>query len=240
MNSFRVIPAIDIMGGKCVRLTQGSYSRKTIYKTDPETVAKQFLDNGFDFVHVVDLDGAKTGKPVNLISVEKISATGITIELGGGLRNQDHLMQAMDAGASDLIIGTKLLDLETVISDWITMFPGHLIAGIDAKNGMVAVQGWEKISIITAIELIKKIEEMGFSKLIYTDIEKDGVLAGPNIKEIKKIANATSIPLIASGGVSSMEDIEKIKSISNQNIRGVIVGKAIYENKLSLAALRSC
>ena len=240
MNNFKVIPAIDLIDGKCVRLTQGDYSQKTIYNSDPKTVANQFLDAGFDFVHVVDLDGAKTGKPVNLATIEEIASTGITIELGGGLRNKSHIEQAINAGASDLILGTKLLDQGPVIKEWTKLFPRRLVAGIDAKNGLVAVRGWGKTSSITAVELVKKIEPLGFSRIIYTDIQKDGMLAGPNIEQLKSIADITQLPVIASGGVSSLEDIENIKSLVYLGIEGVIVGKAIYEGKLTLWELSQC
>ncbi len=240
MNNFKVIPAIDLIDGKCVRLTQGDYSQKTIYNSDPKTVALQFLDAGFDFVHVVDLDGAKTGKPINLATIEKIASTGITIELGGGLRDESHLQSAINAGVKDLILGTKLLNLGPVIKKWTKLFPRRLIAGIDAKNGLVAVQGWEKSSSITAVELVKKIEVLGFSRMIYTDIQKDGMLTGPNIEQLKSIVEITQLPVIASGGVSSLEDIENIKSLVSLGIEGVIVGKAIYEGKLTLRELSQC
>jgi len=240
LNELKVIPAIDIIDGKCVRLTQGDYSQKTVYKTDPQTVAQQFFDYGFEFVHVVDLDGAKYGKPVNLPSIEKIASTGITVELGGGLRTHDHLIQARNAGATDFIIGTTLLGSETDISDLIQIFPGHLIAGIDTKNGMMAVNGWGETSSITAGELVDKIERLGFSKIIYTDIQKDGMLTGPNIEQLKSFVGITQLPVIASGGVSSLEDIEDIKSLVCLGIEGVIVGKAIYEGKLTLQELIQC
>ncbi|MCH7612426.1 MAG: 1-(5-phosphoribosyl)-5-[(5-phosphoribosylamino)methylideneamino]imidazole-4-carboxamide isomerase [Candidatus Marinimicrobia bacterium] len=240
MSHFKVIPAIDLIDGKCVRLIQGDYSQKTIYNTDPKTVANQFLDAGFDFVHVVDLDGAKAGKPMNLSTVEKIASTGITIELGGGLRNESHLKQAVNAGAKDLILGTKLLDQGPVITEWTKLFPGRLVAGIDAKNGLVAVHGWGKTSSITAVELVRKIESLGFSRVIYTDIQRDGMLSGPNIEQLKSIAEITKLPVIASGGVSSFEDIENIKSLVDLGVEGVIVGKAIYEGKLTLQELIQC
>lgn len=240
MNNFKIIPAIDLIDGKCVRLTQGDYSQKTVYNFDPKTVANQFLDAGFDFVHVVDLDGAKAGKPMNLSTIEKIVSTGITIELGGGLRNESHLKQAISAGAHDLILGTKLLDQIPVIKKWIKLFPGRLVAGIDAKDGLVAIQGWGKTSSITAVELVRKIESLGFSRVIYTDIQRDGMLTGPNIEQLKSIADITSLSVIASGGVSSLEDIENIKSLVDLGVEGVIVGKAIYEGKLTLRELIQC
>lgn len=240
MNHFNVIPAIDLIDGKCVRLAQGDYTKKMIYNAEPKTVANQFLDAGFDFVHVVDLDGAKAGKPMNLSTIEDIASTGITVELGGGLRNESHLSQAVSAGARDLILGTKLLDQIPAIKEWIKLFPRRLVAGIDAKNGLVVVHGWGKTSSISAVELVKKIEHLGFSRVIYTDIQRDGMLTGPNIEQLKSITEITPLPVIASGGVSSFEDIENIKSLVNLGVEGVIVGKAIYEGKLTLRELIQC
>ncbi len=162
MEKFKIIPAIDLIDGKCVRLIQGDYAQKTIYNADPKSTAEQFLDAGFDLVHVVDLDGAKDGEPKNLKSIEDIASCGITIELGGGLRSESHLKSAINAGAQDLILGTKLLNIGSVIDEWVSMFPNQLVAGIDAKNGLVAVEGWEETSTVSAIDLIKQLGEKGF------------------------------------------------------------------------------
>ena len=234
------MPAIDLIDGKCVRLTQGDYAKKTIYNTDPKTVASQFLDFGFNLVHVVDLDGAKAGEPKNLKTIEYIASTGVSVELGGGLRNKDHLSSALNAGATDLILGTKLLGLGSEIEEWMTLFPNQLVAGIDAKDGMVAVKGWEEISTISAIELMNQIGEKGFKRVIYTDIQRDGMLRGPNLDQLKIFAKNSPIPTIASGGVSSLNDVEKIKKLIDLNVEGVIIGKAIYEGNITLKELSQC
>ena len=240
MFPFKIIPAIDLIDGKCVRLIQGDYAQKTIYNADPRSTAEQFLDAGFDLVHVVDLDGAKDGEPKNLKSIEDIASCGITIELGGGLRTEDHLKSAINAGAQDLILGTKLLNIGSVINEWVSMFPNQLVAGIDAKNGLVAVEGWEETSTVSAIDLIKQLGEKGFKRTIYTDIQRDGMLSGPNLEQLKSFAEYSPISTIASGGVGSITDIQNIKSLSMNNINGVILGKAIYDGKITLKELREC
>ena len=240
MEKFKIIPAIDLIDGKCVRLIQGDYAQKTIYNADPKSTAEQFLDAGFDLVHVVDLDGAKDGEPKNLKSIEDIASCGITIELGGGLRTADHLKSAINAGVQDLILGTKLLNIGSVIDEWVSMFPNQLIAGIDAKNGLVAVEGWEETSTVYAIDLIKQLGEKGFKRTIYTDIQRDGMLSGPNLEQLKSFAEYSPIPTIASGGVGSITDIQNIKSLSMNNINGVILGKAIYDGKITLKELSEC
>lgn len=240
MFPFKIIPAIDLIDGKCVRLIQGDYAQKTIYNADPRSTAEQFLDAGFDLVHVVDLDGAKDGEPKNLKSIEDIASCGITIELGGGLRTKEHLTSAINAGAQDLILGTKLLNIGSVINEWVSIFPNQLVAGIDAKNGLVAVEGWEETSTVSAIDLIKQFGEKGFKRTIYTDIQRDGMLSGPNLEQLKSFAEYSPISTIASGGVGSITDIQNIKSLSMNNINGVILGKAIYDGKITLKELSEC
>tara|TARA_S200000501_G_scaffold54907_1_gene44973 strand:+ start:30777 stop:31496 length:720 start_codon:yes stop_codon:yes gene_type:complete len=238
--SFRIIPAIDIIDGKCVRLSQGDYSKKTIYDENPKSVAENFVDHGFKLVHVIDLDGAKVGEPINLKVVEDIASLGIKVELGGGLRGKEHFYSALNAGAESLILGTKLLGLESKMLEWVKLFPNCFIAGIDAKKGMVATDGWEKTSSVDAKELVKRICKLGFKRVIYTDIKKDGMLNGPNIKELESFAKCATIPIIASGGISSLADIKKIKSLSHLNVNGAIVGKAIYEGIISIYELSRC
>ena len=240
MLPFKIIPAIDLIDGKCVRLIQGNYAKKTVYNNDPKSTAKQFLDTGFDLVHVVDLDGARDGEPKNLQSIEEIASCGITVELGGGLRTLGHLTSAVNAGAQDLILGTKLLNIGPVIDEWMTIFPDRLIAGIDAKNGFVSVEGWEETSSVSAIDLIKRLGEKGFIRTIYTDIQRDGMLTGPNLEQLELFAKQSPIPTIASGGVGSILDVQNIKSMSNKNVSGVILGKAIYDGKITLEALSKC
>jgi len=228
------------MDGKCVRLIQGDYAKKTIYNADPKTIASQILDAGFDLVHVVDLDGAKAGEPKNLKSIEEIASCGIKVELGGGLRTKMHLSSAINSGAQDLILGTKLLNLGSEINEWISQFPNRLVAGIDAKSGLVVVEGWEETSTVSAINLITQLGGKGFKRVIYTDIQRDGMLTGPNLEQLEIFAENSPISTIASGGVGSINDIHNIKSLSVDNIDGVIIGKAIYEGKISLKELSQC
>ena len=231
---FSIIPAIDIIEGKCVRLSQGDYSKKTIYDENPKSVAKNFADHGFNLIHVIDLDGAKVGEPKNLKVVEEIASLGTIVELGGGLREKEHFR------SENLILGTKLLGSESKMLEWVKLFPNCFIAGIDAKKGMVATDGWEKTSSIDAKELIKRIGDFGFERVIYTDIKKDGMLNGPNIEELESFAKCSTIPITASGGISCLDDIKKIKSLSHLNVNGVIVGKAIYEGVISIYELSRC
>ncbi len=238
--NFSIIPAIDIIEGKCVRLSQGDYSKKTIYDENPKSVAKNFADHGFKLIHVIDLDGAKVGEPKNLKVVEEIASLGIKVELGGGLRQKEHFHSAINAGAENLILGTKLLGSGSEILEWVKLFPNCFIAGIDAKKGMVATDGWEKTSSVDAKELIKRIGEFGFERVIYTDIKKDGMLNGPNIEELESFAKCSAIPITASGGISCLDDIKKIKTLSHLNVNGVIVGKAIYEGVISIYELSRC
>jgi phosphoribosylformimino-5-aminoimidazole carboxamide ribotide isomerase len=240
MESFKVIPAIDLMDGRCVRLIRGRFEDKTIYNRAPIDLTKSFLDYGLDRVHVVDLDAVKTGAPVNLVTVEAIVSTGIKVEYGGGLRTVEDLRQVVNCGVKNLILGSNLLAEETILSDWTSRFPNMLIAGIDALDGKVAVHGWQSVTNVDAEVLVKKIESLGFSQIIYTDILRDGTLNGPNLSQLEKIVNNTTLPVIASGGVSCIQDIDSVKKLHSSGVIGVIVGKALYEGKLSLKEMSQC
>ncbi len=240
MAQFKVIPAIDLMDGKCVRLRQGDYAIKTDYAANPVETAQQFLDAGLTIVHVVDLDGARAGAPKNLKTVEKIAATGVTIEFGGGLRTASHLSQALDSGVHDLILGSSLLSKEAEISVWLNQYPGRFVAGIDAKDGQVAISGWEETTTIAATALAQKVTALGFSRIIYTDIAKDGMLQGSNVNQLKTIAKATTLPITASGGVGDIDHIHEVKALANRGITGIIVGKAFYEGKITLNEMAAC
>ena len=238
-NQFKIVPALDIIDGKCVRLFKGDYSKKTIYNEDPVELAKYFLNNGFDLLHMVDLDGAKNGHPINLSTLEKVAKTGIKIEFGGGLRNKHDLQLVNDSGANFLIIGSSLLLNIQEIHSWASNFKNKLVAGIDSKNNMVYTHGWESKSKFSISSALKKISGINFSHLICTDINRDGTLKGPNFKQLKDISNLSEIPIFASGGVSNIDDIKKIKQLQN-GITGVIVGKAFYEGKIKIEEMLEC
>lgn len=241
MKQFRVIPAMDLMEGQCVRLMRGDFGSKTAYSINPVELAKKILDTGLDIIHVIDLDGAREGKPMNLKTVKLLAETGIHIELGGGLRTAEAIHQAVDSGAEEVIIGSSLLKSEEYLKELSERFPGILIAGIDARRGKVAINGWKTDTLLSATSIISKVNSLGlFSRLIYTDIARDGTLSGPNLKQLIKISKMTSLPIIASGGICSLQDIAAIKDLEDIGIKGVIVGKAFYENKITLEDMTKC
>tara|TARA_B100000700_G_scaffold330500_1_gene457073 strand:- start:35300 stop:35893 length:594 start_codon:yes stop_codon:yes gene_type:complete len=196
-----------------------------------------FLDEGLDLIHVVDLDGAKNGKPCNLSIVEMISSTGITVELGGGLRTIQHFREADNAGVTDFIIGSNLTEGSNVLREFSKEFSGRIVAGIDARHGLMATHGWEKNTTLTIEEVVRKIEILGFSRIIYTDINKDGTLAGPNMKQLKIMCETTDLPVIASGGISRVQDIQMVKTLGTA---GVIIGRAFYEGKITIQDMILC
>lgn len=240
MANFEVIPAIDLIEGKCVRLEKGNYEKITTYNRDPVDVARQFCDFGLNRIHVIDLDGARAGNPMNLATVEKIAALGVSIEFGGGIRKEHHIQQLMDAGAKEIILGSTLIKCWDDIGNWLEKYPERLIASIDAVDGKVATHGWLNISKITDLELLRMVEELGFTRLIYTDIERDGMLSGLNMEKLTKIAASTSLNVVVAGGVSDMRDLTAIRDSGYQNIVGAITGKAIYEGRISLEELSQC
>lgn len=237
IKSFKIIPAIDILNSQCVRLIKGDYSKSTVYDYNPADLANLFLDAGLDLVHVVDLDGARDGKPCNLSVVESISSTGIKIELGGGLRTIQDIRQAASAGASEFIIGSNLVDGSDVLKQSSEEFSGRMVAGIDARYGLMATHGWEKNTTITVGEVVKKVEALGFSRIIYTDINQDGTLAGPNLAQLQKVCETTDLPVIASGGISRVSDIQNVKKLETS---GVIIGRAFYDGKITIGDMISC
>lgn len=232
---------MDLMDGQCVRLIRGDFRTKTIYPVDPVELANKFLDVGLDLIHVVDLDGARDGKPMNLVTVELLAATGIQIELGGGLRTEKYIQQAVNSGAKEIILGSSLFHSKERLLGWYEQFPGILVASIDARHGKVAVHGWKSDTSISSTSLISQIEALGlFNRLIYTDITRDGTLAGPDLVQLLKIAQSTSLPVVVSGGIRSFPDIQTIKRFEDKGIKGVIVGKAFYEDKVTLEDMTKC
>ncbi len=240
MERFKVIPAIDLMDGRCVRLVQGNYQRRTTYTGDPPALAESFLAAGLDWLHVVDLDGARAGSPANLETVALLAATGIGIELGGGIRTAAHIRQALDSGAQQVILGSSLLSQVERLPQWLSAFPRRLVAGVDARYGRVAVHGWQDTTTTTAKELIARLEKIGFDRLIYTDIGVDGTLRGPDIPQLKAVARATHLAVTAAGGIGSVEDIQAVMALQSAGVTSVIVGKAFYDGRISLEELAAC
>ncbi len=232
----KIIPAIDIQNGKCVRLKQGDFSQETIFHENPLEMAKRWVDEGAKRLHIVDLDGARLGKPINIEIISKICKgfSGVPVQIGGGIRDLSTAQKYVDCGASFLIIGTKAVEDSNFVKILCKTFKGMIIVGIDAKNGEVATEGWKFNSKLDAIALSKKFEDFGVAEIVYTDIEKDGMMKGINIEATVNLANEIEIPVIASGGVSNIEDIKKISAYKTNGISGVIIGRALYEEKIKI------
>lgn len=231
-----VIPAIDLKEGKCVRLEQGLMEKDTVFNDDPGDQARAWQDQGAELLHIVDLDGAFAGEPKNRAAIEAIlKAITIPAQLGGGIRDIDTIEAYLALGLSRVIIGTAAQRNPELVREACARFPGKIVVGIDAKDGMVAVQGWAEVTNITAVELAKKFENCGVAAIIYTDISRDGMLQGPNLEATKALAEAVSIPVIASGGVSSLKDIQNLIEIESSGITGVITGKAVYTGAINLS-----
>ncbi|MBK5275881.1 MAG: 1-(5-phosphoribosyl)-5-[(5-phosphoribosylamino)methylideneamino]imidazole-4-carboxamide isomerase [Desulfuromonadales bacterium] len=231
-----VIPAIDLKEGKCVRLEQGLMDKDTVFNDNPAAQARAWQDQGAEMLHIVDLDGAFAGEPKNLAAIEAIvKAITIPSQLGGGIRDIETIEAYLALGLSRVIIGTAAQRNPELVREACLKFPGRIVVGIDAKNGMVAVQGWAEVTDVTAVDLARKFEGFGVSAIIYTDISRDGMLQGPNLEATKALAEAVSIPIIASGGVSSLKDIQNLMAIESSGISGVITGKAVYTGAIKLA-----
>lgn len=230
-----IIPAIDIKNGKVVRLTQGKFDQETVYFDQPYQVAKIWEEQGAQIIHVVDLDGAKDGIIKNRESIQEIvKSINIPIQVGGGIRSLQTIEELFLIGVSKVILGTASVDNQLMLQEAVEKFPNRIIVGIDAINGYVAIRGWQERSDFKAVELVLKIEEIGIKEIIYTDILRDGTLAGPNLGELINIAQSTKLEVIASGGISRLEDVKKIKNIEHLGIKGIIVGKALYSKKIDL------
>lgn len=231
-----VIPAIDLKEGKCVRLEQGLMDKDTVFNDNPGAQAKVWQDQGAELLHIVDLDGAFAGEPKNRAAIEAIvKALSIPTQLGGGIRDIPTIEAYLDLGIDRVIIGTAAQRNPELVEEACKRFPGRIVVGIDAKNGMVAVQGWAEVTDITAVDLAMKFEGFGVSAIIYTDISRDGMMQGPNIEATRALAESVSIPVIASGGVSSLLDIRNLMAVEKSGVTGVITGKAIYTGAIRLA-----
>ena len=234
----KIFPAIDIKDKKCVRLVKGDFDNKTEYKISPVDQAGKYKDHGFKNLHIVDLDGALTGETVNLDIIEKIvSKFDIKIEIGGGVRNFESIQRYADVGVEKVILGSAAIKDRNFLKEACEKFPSKIALGLDAKDGYLSVSGWKENSNKLTLDYLREVNEYGTSRLIYTDINRDGMKQSPNFEETIKVASTSNCPVIISGGVSSMDDIKKAKELNNQNIEGIIVGKAIYDGDIKLDEL---
>jgi phosphoribosylformimino-5-aminoimidazole carboxamide ribotide isomerase len=238
--AFQVIPAIDIQGGKAVRLRQGRAEDSTVFADSPLEAARRFASAGASQLHVVDLDGAFLGKPVNFDIIRRIvAAVDIPVQVGGGVRNFDIASRYLGAGVSRIILGTTVVRNPEEVLRITKAYPGKVAASVDARDGKVAIRGWVEVTGVVAVDLARQMEKSGISRFIYTDISRDGMMAGPNFRSISEFAKGLSTPVIASGGVSTMADVEMLRSMENEGVCGVIIGRAMYDGSISLAdALR--
>jgi phosphoribosylformimino-5-aminoimidazole carboxamide ribotide isomerase len=236
-----VIPAIDLLGGKCVRLYQGDYDQSQVFGDDPVAVAKQWEDQGATRLHLVDLDGAKSGEPVNLAVIGKIAAAlQIPVQVGGGLRDRTRFAELLGLGVQRGILGTVAVEQPELVGELCREFPGQVVVGIDARNGKVATKGWLETSEVEATELAQRMAKLGTAAIIYTDIHRDGTMQGPNMEALRELAESIDIPVIASGGVSSVQDLVNLIKLEAVGVTGAIVGRAIYTGDVDLkAAIRA-
>ena len=234
----KIFPAIDIKDKKCVRLIKGDFDNKTEYKMSPVEQAEKYKDHGFINLHIVDLDGALTGETVNLNIIQEIvKKSKLKIEVGGGIRNIDSIKKYTDAGVEKVILGSAAIKDKNFLKEACQKFPNKIALGLDAKDGYLSVSGWKENSNQLTLNFLKEVNDYGVSRLIYTDINQDGMKQGPNYEETSKVANTSNCPVIISGGVSSIDDIKRSKELNNKNIEGIIVGKAIYDGDINLDEL---
>ncbi|MBD1137285.1 1-(5-phosphoribosyl)-5-[(5-phosphoribosylamino)methylideneamino]imidazole-4-carboxamide isomerase [Pelagibacterales bacterium SAG-MED43] len=234
----KIFPAIDIKDKKCVRLIKGDFDNKTEYKMSPVEQARKYSDYGFKNLHIVDLDGALTGETINLDIIQDIvSKFDLKVEIGGGIRNFDSIQKYIDAGAEKVILGSAAIKNKNFLKEACEKFSKKIALGLDSKNGYLSVSGWKESSNHLTLDYLKEINNYGVSRIIYTDINRDGMKQSPNFEESEKVANISNCPVIISGGVSSIDDIKKAKKLDNKNIEGIIIGKAIYDGDIRLDEL---
>ena len=234
-----IIPAIDLKDGHCVRLKQGAMEGATVFSEDPDAMARQWLERGARRLHLVDLNGAFAGKPINEAAIKAITdvvGTDIPVQLGGGIRDMDTIERYLDDGITYVIIGTAAVKNPGFLHEACDAFPGHIIVGLDAKDGKVAVDGWSKVTGHDVVDLAKRFEGYGVEAIIYTDIGRDGMLSGVNIDATVRLARELTIPVIASGGVTNLDDIRNLCAVETEGIMGAITGRAIYEGTLDFSA----
>lgn len=231
-----IIPAIDIADGHCVRLKQGDMQQKTVFSDDPAAMAARWEEQGAQVIHVVDLDGAMAGSPVSLDAVQAIlQAVTIPVELGGGLRRRDDVARVLDMGVRWAIMGTSALSKRRELERCVKDFGERIIVGIDARDGRVAVAGWTETSDVSALDLARRVETLGVGRIIFTDIATDGMLQGPNVESLRGMAEAVKLPVIASGGITTLNDIRSLRMLEPLGVIGCIVGRALYSGTVSLA-----
>ena len=234
----KIFPAIDIKDKKCVRLVKGDFDNKTEYEMSPVEQAGKYKDHGFKNLHIVDLDGALTGETVNIDIIEEIVGKfDLKIEIGGGIRNFESIQKYSDAGVDKVILGSAAINDKEFLKEACEKFPDKIALGLDAKDGYLSVSGWKENSNLKTLDYLKEVNDYGASRLIYTDINRDGMKQSPNFKETAKVADTSNCPVIISGGVSSIDDIKRAKELNNSNIEGIIVGKAIYDGDIKLEEL---
>ena len=234
----KILPAIDIKDKKCVRLIKGDFDKKTEYHMSPVEQAGKYKDHGFRNLHIVDLDGALTGETVNIDIIEEIVGKfDLKIEIGGGVRNFESIQKYTDAGVEKVILGSAAIKDKNFLKEACEKFPGKIALGLDAKDGYLSVSGWKENSNLKTLDFLNDVNDYGASRLIYTDINRDGMKQSPNFNETENVANNSNCPVIISGGVSSIDDIKKAKELGNKNIEGIIVGKAIYDGDIKLDEL---
>jgi phosphoribosylformimino-5-aminoimidazole carboxamide ribotide isomerase len=232
-----LIPAIDLKDGKCVRLRQGRMDDETVFADDPLDMAQRWVDAGARRLHLVDLNGAFAGQPVNTQVIRRIADAfpDVPIQVGGGIRDEDTVQLYLDAGVQYVIIGTKAVRAPHFINDLCLEFPGHIIVGLDAKDGKVAIDGWSKLSNHDVIDMAQHFERDGVEAIVYTDISRDGMMQGVNVEATVKMASEISTPVIASGGISTLDDIKALRAVAEEGIMGAIIGRALYEGSIDLA-----
>ena len=232
-----IIPAVDIKNGKCVRLFQGRFDSETVFSDDPAAMAKRWENEGAEIIHVIDLDGAVEKSPKNLNSIERIiESVEAYIQVGGGIRTAKTAKMYLDLGVKRVIIGTEAIKNPKFVKDACKAFPDQIVVGIDARDGLVAIEGWTETTRIKDVDLARRFEDCGVAAINFTDIHRDGMETGPNIEATRRIAEAVSIPVVASGGVSTIEDIKKLMPLEAVGVVGVITGRALYSGSLSLKA----
>ena len=232
-----LIPAIDLKDGKCVRLRQGRMEDETVFADDPLDMARRWVDAGARRLHIVDLNGAFAGQPVNTQVIRRIADEfpEVPIQVGGGIRDEDTVQLYLDAGVQYVIIGTKAVSAPHFVNDLCLEFPGHIIVGLDAREGKVAIDGWSKLSHHDVIDMAQRFERDGVEAIVYTDISRDGMMQGVNVESTVKLAGEISTPVIASGGISTLDDIRALKAVADEGIMGAIIGRALYEGSIDLA-----